>query len=53
MSFDNGIARNVIICGVDKTSWSYSDNRKNTFLVLGEGPTYVINWCFGSPEKEY
>ena len=52
-SFDNDIARNVLIIGVDKSLWSYSDNRQNTFLVLGEGPTYGINWSFGVPEKEY
>ena len=21
------------------------------FLILGDGPTYGINWSFGSPEK--
>ena len=29
----------------------YSENCKNYFLVLGEGPTFGINRSFGSPEK--
>ena len=32
-------------------SSSHSDNRKNNFLVLGQGPTFRINGSFGSPEK--
>ena len=40
--FDNDFARNIIIF----------DNRRNNFLKLGEGPTYVINGSFGSPEKD-
>ena len=52
-SFDNGFARNVVIFGVDNSSSSHSDNRQNNFLVLGEGPTYVINGRFGSPEKKF
>ena len=30
-----------------------TDNRKNNFLVLGEGPTYGINGSFGSSEKNF
>ena len=51
-SFDNGFARNVIIFGVDNSSSSHSDNRKNNFLILGEDPTYDINGSFGAPEKK-
>ena len=50
-SFDNDVARNVIIFGVDSSSSSYSDNRKHNFLILDEGPTYCINGSFRSPEK--
>ena len=50
-SFDNAIAKNVIIFGVDNSLLSHADNRKNHFLVLGEGPTFGINGRFGSPEK--
>ena len=50
-SFDNGTARNVIIFGVDSSSSSHVDNRKNNFLILGLGPTFGINGSFGSPEK--
>ena len=52
-SFDNDFARNFVISGVDNTSSSHADNRKNKFLVLGEGPTYGINGSFGSPEKKF
>ena len=48
LSFDNDTARNVIIFGVDNSSSSHADNRKNNFLVLREGPTYGINGSFGS-----
>ena len=52
-SFDDDFARNIIIFGVDNNSSSHSDNRKNNFLMLGEGPTYGINGSFGSPEKHF
>ena len=41
-SFDNDIARNVIIFGVDDSSSSHSNNNKNNFLVLGEGATLEL-----------
>ena len=41
-SFDNYIAKNVVIFGVDNSSSSHIDNPKNNFLVLGEGPTEGI-----------
>ena len=50
--FDNGFTRNVIIFGADNSSSFHSDNRKNNFLILGEGPTYSINGSFGSSEKK-
>ena len=42
-SFDNDSARNFIVVGVDNSLSSHSDNRKNNFLVQGEGPTFGIN----------
>ena len=51
-SFGNEFVRNAIIFGVDKSSSSHSDNSKNSFLVLGEGPTYAVNGNFGSQEKK-
>ena len=50
--FDNDIARNVIIFGVDNSSSSHADIRKNNFLVLGESPTFGINERFDLPEKK-
>ena len=43
----NGIARNVLIFGVDNSSWSHSDNSTNNFLMLGEGLASDINGSFG------
>ena len=48
---DNDTAINVIIFGVDNSSSSHSDNRKNNFLIWGKGPTFRINGNLGSPEK--
>ena len=33
---------NFIVFGVYNSSSSHTDNRKNDFLVLGEGPTDYI-----------
>ena len=52
-SFDNDFARNVMIFGLDNCSSSHSDNHKNDFLILSEGPTYGIGGSFGSPEKKF
>ena len=52
-SFGNDFARNVIIFGVDNSSSSHSDNRKNNFLALGEGTTYGINGSFQSPQNKF
>ena len=51
-SFDNGFTWNVVDFGVDNSSSSHPDNRKNKFLVLGEVSTYGINETFVSPEKK-
>ena len=40
--FGNGSARNVLIVAVGNNSLSDTDNRKNNFLVLGEGDTFRI-----------
>ena len=41
-----------MIFGVDNSSSSHTDNRKNNFLVLGEGPTSGINNTIGAAEKK-
>ena len=41
-SFGNHFAKNVITFGVDNSSTSHSDNRKNNFLILGAGPLMVL-----------
>ena len=52
-SFGNDCARNVEVFGVDNSSSSHTDNRKNKFLVLDEGPTLGINGSFGGLEKMF
>ena len=51
-SFDNGIAKTVIIFCVENSSSSHANNRENNFLILGEGPTFGINGTCGLPEKK-
>ena len=52
-NFGNNYAGNVVIFGVYNSSSSHTDNLKNSFLVLDEGPTSDINGGFGSPEKKF
>ena len=52
-NFDNDTARSVTIFGVENNSSSDADNRKNSVLVLGEGPTFRVNESFGSLEKKF
>ena len=42
-----------MIFGVDNSSSSYSDNRKNNCLILDKGLTFGINGSFRAPEKEF
>ena len=50
-SSDNGFDRNVIIFVVDNSLSSHSDNLKNNFLVLAEGPTDNIDGSNNIAEK--
>ena len=45
-NFADDFARNIVIFGVDSSSSSHADNRKNNFLVLGEGPTFGSSEVF-------
>ena len=47
------VARNVVIFGVDYSSLSQTNNRKNNVLVLGKGPTQEINETTGAAEKKF
>ena len=42
--FLNGdeVGRNVIIFGVDMSSSSHIDNKKKNILILGKGPTQIL-----------
>ena len=50
-SFDNGFDRNVAIFGVDNSLSNNSDNLKNDFLMLSEGPTSDIDDSVNIAEK--
>ena len=52
-NLNNEFAKSFVIFGVDNSSSSHTDNRKNNFLVLGEGAIYGINGSFGSPVKSF
>ena len=43
-SFDNGTAINVIIFGVDNSSSSHSDNRKNNFFNIRSKSNFYNYW---------
>ena len=47
-----GLAKDVIVFGVDNSSSSHTDNLKNNFLILGEDPSFGINGRFGASEKK-
>ena len=42
-----------IFFGVDNSSSSHADNRKNKILLLGEGPANDINGSFGAAEQKF
>ena len=42
LSFGDEFCRNVEIFGVAIISSSHVDNRKNIFLLLGDGPTALV-----------
>ena len=52
-SFYNHFVRNVVICSVDNSSSSHTNNKKNNFLVSGEGPTDVISDRPGAAKKSH
>ena len=41
-SIGDEVARNVIIFGVDMSLSSHIDNKKKDILILGKGPTQVL-----------
>ena len=49
-SFGDDFARNVVIFDVDDSSLSHTDNCRNNFLVLVEGPTDDIIDSVGTAE---
>ena len=51
-SFYNDFSRNVMIYGVDKSSSSHTDNRKNNFVLPCEGLTFGINGSVGLPQNK-
>ena len=49
---DKDYARNVITFCIDNTSSCHADNRKNNFLISGEGDTFGIDESFGALAKK-
>ena len=47
-NFGNDFARNVEISGGDNSSSTHTNNAKNNFLKLAEGPTGGINDSTGA-----
>lgn len=41
-SFGNNVAGNIVLFGVDNSSSIHSDNRKNSFLRLGEDQLMML-----------
>ena len=48
-----GVLVILISFSTDNSSSSYADDRKNNFLVLGEGDTFGINGSFRAPAKKF
>ena len=48
----NGLGQNVLIFGVDMSSSSHIDNKTKNILVLGKGPTHVLEHAL-TAEKMY
>ena len=51
-SFGDNFAKNAKVFGVNNSSLSRTDSRKNDFLVLGKGPTYDINGILAPAEQK-
>ena len=49
----NSFVQNAIIFGVDHSSSSHTDNCKNDFLILGEGPYHGVNDSASTVEKKF
>ena len=52
-SFVNDFAKNVVIFGIDNSSSSHTDNRKNNFRVPGKGPPDDIDDIVGAGGNKY
>ena len=51
-SFDDFVS-NDVISGVGNSSLVHTNNRKNNFLVLGEGPNDDINGCVSAAKEKF
>ena len=47
------LGKNVVIFGVDMSSSLHIDNKKNDILVLGKGPTQVLDDTKLAAEAQY
>ena len=51
LSNGSGFGKNVIIVGVDMSSFADIDNKKNDILILGKGPADSLDEITLTPEK--
>ena len=51
--FSNNFARNIANLGVDNSWSSHTNNRKNIFWILDEGPTDNITDSIGAAEIKF
>ena len=53
-SFSNcDCGKNLVIFGIDNSSWVHIDNKKKFKLVLGEGPTHSLGDATITTEAKY
>ena len=52
-SVGDAFCRNCIIFGVDISSSLHADNKKKHILILGEGPTQILDGTTLTAEKKY
>ena len=52
-SVANGFGKNVMIFGVDMSSSVHVDKKEKYFLILGEGPTQILDDTTLTTEKHY
>ena len=50
---DGSLVKNVIMFGVDKSSFVHIDNKGKDILILGKGPTHELDGTTFTAEAKY